>query len=208
MGRYAVLFSLMAALPVAAHANAVINIASTSCSGALSISSLTGASLSCAGNLTLNGGWINSDDSIFIRADGDLLLENLNLNAPEISFSTIQGGIQIANTVNINAVQNVGSGGGQVVINQGPVHPIIDWKPFDVTLNPGGLIHFNMPNPNSSVLNRIQGNGQIVINAGDVKITSAILPNNPISVSSVPEANTSAMFLLGVSLLALRRRAC
>lgn len=208
MGRYAALFSLISALPVAAHANTVINLASTSCSGALYISSLTGASLSCAGNLTLNGGWINSDDSIFIRADGDLLLENLNLNAPEISFSTIQGGIQVASTVSIKAVQNDGKIGGQVVINQGPVHPIIDWKPFDVTLNPGGLIHFNMPDASSSVLNRIQGNGQIVINAGDVKITSATLTNNPIAVSSVPEANTGAMLLLGLGLLALRRRAC
>jgi hypothetical protein len=208
MGRYAALFSLMAALPVAAHANAVINLASTSCSGALSISSLAGASLSCAGNLTLNGGWIDSDDSIFIRAEGDLLLENLNLKAPEISFSTIQGNLQIASTVSIKAVQIDGKSGGQVVINQGTVHPIIEWKPFDVTLNPGGLIHFNMPDANSRVLNRIQGNGQIVINAGHVKITSAIVPNNPIAVSSVPEASRSAMLLLGLGLLALRRRAC
>lgn len=119
MGRYAALFSLMAALPVAAHANAAINLASTSCSGALSISSLTGASLSCAGNLTLNGGWIDSDDNIFIRAEGDLLLENLNLKAPEISFSTVQGNLQIASTVSIKAVQIDGNSGGKIVINAG-----------------------------------------------------------------------------------------
>lgn len=198
----------MAALPVAAHANTVINLASTSCSGVLSISSLTGASLSCAGNLTLDGGWIDSDDSIFIRADGDLLLENLNLNAPEISFSTIQGNLQIASIVTIKAVQNDGKSSGQVVINQGPAQPTTDWKPFDLMLNLGGLIHFNMPDGSSSVLNRIQGNGQIVINAGDVKMSSAILTHHPIAASSVPEANAGAMLLLGLGLLALSRRAC
>lgn len=206
MGRYAALFSLMAALPVAAHANTAINLASTSCSGPLSISSLAGASLSCAGNLTLNGGWINSDTSIFIRSAGDLLLENLNLNAPEISISTISGNLQMASTVNIKAIQTEGNGGGQVAIYRFPGQPIIDWKPFDLKLNSDSTINFVMPGTSSSVLNRILGEGQIVINSGDIQITSGMLTNNPIAVSSVPEANTGGMLLLGLSLLAVRRR--
>jgi hypothetical protein len=208
MGRYAALFSLMAVLPVAAHANTAINLASTSCSGALSISSLAGASLSCAGNLTLNGGWINSDTSIFIRSAGDLLLENLNLNAPEISISTISGNLQMASTVNIKAIQTEGNGGGQVAIYRFPGQPIIDWKPFDLRLNPGGNINFNMPGESTRVLERtvITNRGNIIITSGDIQITSGMLTNNPIAVSSVPEANTGGMLLLGLSLLALRRR--
>lgn len=203
MLRLTTLISLMATMPVIAQANTVISIASSSCSGAMSISSLSGASLSCAGNLSLNGGWIDSDSSIFIRADGDLLLENLHLNAPEVSFSTITGNLQIASTVNIKAVQN----DGPVRINPIPEKQFIEWESFDITLHPGSVIHFNMPGTSSSVWNRIQGDGQIVIKSGGVQITSAILNNNPITASSVPEANTSAMLLLGVGLLALRRRA-
>ncbi|BEV06745.1 hypothetical protein [Methylophilus sp. DW102] len=219
MGRYAALFSLMAALPVAAHANAVINLASTSCSGALSISSLTGASLSCAGNLTLNGGWIDSDDSIFIRAEGDLLLENLNLKAPEISFSTFQGGIQIANNVNINAVQNDGSGGVQIVINAGnnslfPTTPIIHWQAFDPSFNAGDTVHFNMPTTHTSAPSGVIAvGGQVVIKPGGaIQISSSQISspliNIPLtaSVSAVPEANRAAMLWLGLGLLAFRRR--
>lgn len=210
MFRLTAFISLMAAMPLAAQANTVINLASTTCSGTLSISSLAGASLSCAGNLSLNGGWINSDASILIRAEGDLLLENLNLNAPEISISTITGNLQMTSTVNIKAIQNEGNGGGQVAIYRFPRQPIIDWKPFDVRLNPGGNINFNVPGASTRVIERtvITNRGNIIITSGDVQITSAILPNNPMTVSSVPEANTSAMFLLGLSLLALRRRAC
>lgn len=221
MGRYAALFSLMAALPVAAHANAAINLASTSCSGALSISSLTGASLSCAGNLTLNGGWIDSDDNIFIRAEGDLLLENLNLKAPEISFSTIQGGIQIASTVNIQSIENQAHRGGPLLIGWQPIKRDIIWNSFNLGLNPGSNIQISSQNTNSSAVIPLTGNGRIymmnttgivfsnpTISIGHLTTTESITLNNAISVSSVPEANTGAMLLLGVGLLALRRRAC
>lgn len=221
MGRYATLFSLLAALPVAAHANTVINLASTSCSGALSISSLTGASLSCAGNLTLNGGWIDSDDSIFIGAAGDLLLENLTLNAQEISLSTLQGGIQIASTVNIQSIENQAHRGGPLQIGWQSVKRDIIWNSFNLGLNPGSNIQISSQNTNSSAMNPLTGNGSIYvmntsgivfsnasISIGNLTTTESITPNNAISVSSVPETNTSAMFLLGVSLLTLRRRAC
>lgn len=219
MGRYAALFSLMAALPVAAHANTAINLASTSCSGPLSISSLAGASLSCAGNLTLNGGWINSDTSIYIRTDGDLLLENLNLNAPEISFSTIHGGIQIASTVNIQSIQNQANRGEPLLMDRQPVKRDIIWNSFDLGLKPGSNLQISSPSTNSNAMNPLTRNGSIYvmntngivfsnasISIGNLTTTESITLNSSISVSSVPEANTSAMFLLGLSLLALRRR--
>lgn len=202
MLRRTALISLMAALPLAAQANTtVINLASSICSGAMSISSLAGASLSCAGNLSLNGGLIDSDSRIFIRADGDLLLENLQLTAPEISFSTITGNIQIASSVDIQTRQN---NAGQVFVNPFPGKQIVDWKPFDITLNPGGSIHVSMPSTYNGVVESVTGEGQVVIRADGIKITSAVLSAQ--SVTSVPEADTGAMLLLGLGLLALRRK--
>lgn len=203
MLRPTVLISLMAALPLAAQANTtVINLASSTCSGAMSISSLAGASLSCAGNLGLNGGLIDSGSRIFIRADGDLLLENLYLTAPEISFSSLSGNIQIASSVNIQTRQN---NAGQVFVNPFPGKQIVDWKPFDITLNPGGSIHVSMPSTYNGIVESVTGAGQVVIKADGIKLTSAAL-NAPTSVTSVPEANTGAMLLLGLGLLALRRK--
>ncbi|MDP8566295.1 hypothetical protein [Methylophilus aquaticus] len=219
MLRLAVVLSLLAAMPVTAHASTVISLESSYCSGQMSISSLSGASLSCDGNLTLNGGWINADASILIHADGDLLLENLNLNAQEISLSTFQGGIHIANTVNINAVQNDGSGGGQVVISAGnnglfPKTPIIHWQAFDLSVNAGSTVHFNMPSTHTSAPSGVIAvGGQIVIKPdGAIEISSSQISspliNTPLtaSVSAVPEANRAAMLWLGLGLLAFRRR--
>lgn len=212
MLRLAIVLSLIAATPVAAYANTVINLDISDCSGAMSISSRSGASLNCDGNLTLNGGWINADSSIFIHAAGDLLLENLTLNAQEISLSTLQGGIQIANTVNINAVQN--DGGGQVVIHAGnnglfTTTPIIHWQAFDVSFNAGGTVHFNMPSTHTSVPSGVIAVGDpIVIKPGGSIQISSPLTNTPLtaSVSAVPEANSAAMLWLGLGLLAFRRK--
>lgn len=217
MLRLATMLSLMAAMPVAVHANTVINLDSSDCSGTMSISSRSGASLRCNGNLTLNGGWINTDSSIFIQAAGDLLLENLTLNAQEISLSTLQGGIQIANTVNINAVQN--DGGGQVVIHAGnnglfPITPIIHWQAFDLSFSAGGTVHFNMPSTYSSAPSGVIAvGGQIVIKPGGTMEISSSQISSPLintsltaSVSAVPEAHRAAMLWLSLGLLAFRRR--
>jgi filamentous hemagglutinin family protein len=217
MLRLTALISWMTFMPLAAQANTtMISLASSTCSGAMSISSLAGASLSCAGNLSLNGGLIESDASIFIHAAGDLLLENINLNAPEISISTISGNLQMAGTVHIKAAQNEGNGGGQVMIGMLPIKQDIHWNSFNIGLNQGGNIQFTVPNSSSSVLNRITESGKINVlnitgilsNASSVNLTTAGLSvvSNQISVASVPEANTSAMLLLGMGLLALRRK--
>ena len=206
MLRLTALLSLMAVLPVVAHANTVISLASTSCSGAMSTSSLAGASLSCAGNLSLDGGLIDSHSSIFIRAEGDLLLENLNLNVPEVSLSTIAGHLQIASSVNIQATQNQNSPGGQVVINPFPGKQVIDWKSFDIKPHPGGNIQVNMPSTNNGIAEGVViDGGKIVIKSAGIKLTSDVL-NAQASVTSVPEANTGAMLLLGLCLLAWHRR--
>lgn len=217
MLRLTTLISLMAAMPVIAQANTVISIDSSSCSGAMSISSLSGAALSCADNLSLNGGWIDSDSSIFIRADGDLLLENLKLNAPEVSFSTITGNLQIASTVNIQT-NTQHAAGGPLLIAPLPVKRDITWNSFNIGLNPGSSVQISVPTNNSSVISHLTGGGKMyVINSNGIVFSNAStgyfttaglnIVNHQISVSSVPEANTGAMLLLGVGLLALRRRA-
>lgn len=217
MLRLTTLISLIATMPLVVHANTVINLANTSCSGSLSISSLSGASLSCDGNLSLNGGFIDSGSSIFISAEGDLFLENLSLNAPEISISTISGNLQMASTVNIQTGQNQNNAGGPLLIGPQLVTQDIRWNSFNIGLNPGGNIQFSAPNSSSSVLNRITESDKINVmnitgilsNASSVNLTTAGLTivSNQISVSSVPEANTGAMLLLGMGLLALRRKA-
>lgn len=217
MLRLTTLISLIATMPLVVHANTVINLANTSCSGSLSISSLSGASLSCDGNLSLNGGFIDSGSSIFIRAEGDLFLENLSLNAPEISISAISGNLQMASTVNIQRGQNQNNAGGPLLIGPQLVTQDIRWNSFNIGLNPGGNIQFSAPDASSSVINRIAGSGKINLmningvlsNAGTGNFPTAGLTivSNQISVSSVPEANTGAMLLLGMGLLALRRKA-
>lgn len=204
MFRLTAFISLMAALPLTAQANTAISLASTTCSGALSISSLAGASLSCAGNLSLNGGWIHSDASILIRADGDLLLENLYLTAPEISFSSLSGTLHMGSSVNLDTGQNQ-IHAEPVVVNLFPGKQIIDWKPFDITLHPAASIQFNMPSTSNGVVESVTDAGQVVIKGNGIKLTSTGL-NTPTSVTSVPEANTGAMLLIGLGWLALRRK--
>lgn len=217
MLRLTTLISLIATMPLVVHANTVINLANTSCSGSLSISSLSGASLSCDGNLSLNGGFIDSGSSIFISAEGDLFLENLSLNAPEISISTISGNLQMASTVNIKATQNEGNGGGSVLIGMLPIKQDIHWNSFNIGLNSGANIQISTPGTNSNVINHLTGAGEVYVinragivfqNTSAVNFTPAgfITINNPISVSSVPEANTGVMLLLGLGMLTLRRR--
>lgn len=219
MLRLTAFISLIAAMPLLAQANTVISLASTTCSGGMSISSLAGASLSCAGNLSLNGGLIESDSSIFIRADGDLLLENLYLTAPEISILTIQGGIQIASTVSIQSIQNQANRSEPLLMSWQPVKRDIIWNSFDLGLKPGSNIQVSSPSTNSNAMNPLPGNGSIYvmntngivfsnasISIGNLTTTGSITLNNSISVSSVPEANPSAMLLIGLGFLAFRRK--
>ena len=217
MFRLSVLLSLLATLSVTAQANTVISLENIHCSVTLSISSLAGASLSCAGNFDLSDGLIESDSQISLLAEGDLLLKNLNINAPEISISTLGGSLQLANTVNIKATQNEGNGGGTVMIGVLPIKQDIHWSSFNIGLNSGANIQIGAPATISSLPHSLTGageiyvmnrNGIVFLNTNAVNFTTAgfITINNPISVSSVPEANSSVMLLLGLGVLALRRR--
>lgn len=217
MFRLSVLLSLLATLPVAAQANTVISLENINCSGTLSISSLAGASLSCAGNFDLSDGFIESDSQISILAEGDLLLENLNINAPDISISTLGGSLQLANTVNIKSTQTEGNAGGTVMIGVLPTKQDIHWNSFNIGLNSGANIQIGAPGTIGSVPPSLTGageiyvmnrNGIVFLNTNALNFTTAgfITINTPISISSVPEANVSAMLLLGFGLLTLRRR--
>lgn len=72
------LLALSLALPLAAQASTFLNIQEISCSGDLSSS---GDSLLCGGDLTLRGGSINTDRAFFIKAGGNLGLNDLNIQA-------------------------------------------------------------------------------------------------------------------------------
>ena len=89
MLRLSVLSCLLACMPLASYASAQISLANTNCSGDMTLLSGSGISLSCKGNLSLDGGWLKSDSQISLFASGDLILNNLSLYAPEISLSNL-----------------------------------------------------------------------------------------------------------------------
>ena len=102
MLRFLFVLLTFAFLPLSANAISTASIISTNCSGNLTTSLLDGASFACAGNLTLDGGFVTSDSLINISADGDLFVDNLTLTAPNITFSNSTGLLTIGSSVVIN----------------------------------------------------------------------------------------------------------
>ena len=105
MSRLLSVFCFLILLPFTANATSVssASIINTNCSGTLTSSLLDGASFSCAGNLTLDGGSITSDSKINISVDCDFFLDNLTLSAPNVTFSSISGALNVGSGVIINA---------------------------------------------------------------------------------------------------------
>lgn len=105
MSRLLCALYFLALFPFAANATSISSssIVNSNCTGTLTSSLLDGASFACAGNFTLDGGSITSDSVINISADGDLFLDNLTLTAPNVTFSSIYGGLEIGSGVIVNA---------------------------------------------------------------------------------------------------------
>ena len=196
-------------LPVSANAISIASIANTNCSGELTASTLDGASFACAGNLTLDGGFVTSDSLINISADGDLFLDNLTFTAPNISLSVLTGMLTMGSNVVLNAGANLMVTGGSVApiaITQLVPRATISWDNFDITLNPGSATNFNAGSSGSVVLNRV-GGGALTLISGNIA-TSGLAVNGPeLNVFAVPKPSTYAMMLVGIlALISFRCR--
>ncbi|WP_024930256.1 PEP-CTERM sorting domain-containing protein [Methylophilus sp. OH31] len=213
MLRLSVLSCLLACLPLASHASAEISLASTSCSGDMTLSSGSGISLACTGNLSLDGGWLKSDSLISLFARGDLTLNNLSLYAPEITLSNLTGTLTIGSNVLLDITPAVAS--GAINISSGLPKPVIAWQSFDIGLNPGAII--TVGTGNASVINRVMGHRPDL--AGSLSLTSAqsqlslnasrlnLINSAGINVSAVPEPDSYMLLLTGLGLMACRRKA-
>lgn len=200
MSRLLCTLCLLAFLPITANATSTSSITNTNCSGNLTSSLLDGASFVCAGNLTLDGGFVTSDSLINISADGDLFLDNLTFTAPNITLSVLTGMLKIGSNVVLNAGSNFNVAGGNsapISIIQSTPKAIISWTNFDITLNPGTAVNFNAGSPNTVVLNRV-GGGALSLISGNISTSELVTNGSVLNVTAVPEPNTYAMMLLGV----------
>lgn len=206
MSRLLCALCLMAFLPISANATSTSSITNTNCSGSLTSSLLNGASFACAGNLTLDGGFVTSDSLINISATGDLFLDNLILTAPQISLF---GMVTIGSGVILNASSTIALSGGSSVtptIIQSDPKAIISWDNFNITLNPGSAISLNAGSGGSVVLNRV-GGGALTLISGNLSTSGSGGNGLELSVAAVPEPSTYAMMLAGIlGLISFRRR--
>jgi adhesin HecA-like repeat protein len=171
---------LVAVLPIAANATSTASIINTSCSGNLTSSLTDGASFACAGNLTLDGGFITSDSEINISADGDLFIDNINLNAPNIYLSNLSGLLNISSSAVIQASSSIFINSNYINIAQGTKTEILSNGKVVLT-------------PNTNLV--INSGGDINIKSGELSIQAP-----------VPEPSTYLMALFGLSLIAFKRR--
>jgi len=215
MLRLSVLSCLLVCLPLASHASAEISLASTSCSGDLSLSAGSGISLACTGDLSLDGGWLKSDSLISLFAGGDLTLNNLSLYAQEITLSNLTGTLTIGSNVLLDITHAPAVASGAINISSGLPKPVIAWQSFDIGLNPGAII--TVGTGNASVINRVMGHRPDL--AGSLSLTSAqsqlslnasrlnLINSAGINVSAVPEPDSYMLLLTGLGLMACRRKA-
>ena len=232
MNRLLYALCLAAIFPISAHATSVASIINTSCSGSLTSSLVDGASFSCAGNLTLDGGFITSDSLINISADGDLFVDNLTFTAPNVTFSVLNGMLTIGRAAVVDT---------SIAILQSNPNKILNWSEFNIgqsttlnlnqgqpskatlnsvlginqplsgflTVNDGGNIYLGNTNgvalqPNNTPLT--PGGSIVITGSGELITTGGGSYNPPIAVSAVPEPSTYFMVLLGLGLIMYRHK--
>jgi filamentous hemagglutinin family protein len=163
MSRLLCALCLLALLPNAANASSYSSIANTNCSGDLTISVLDGASFACAGNLTLDGGFVTSDSLINISADGNLFLDNLTLTAPTISFSVLTGMLTLGSNMVISAGSNftaTGEDNAPVMIRQITSNSVLSGSEFNISQ--GSAVIFNQRGVSKAVLDRVVGAAGVI----------------------------------------------
>lgn len=112
----------------------------------------------------------------------------------------------LASTVRMASILDTTPAPTTVIVNLLIEPQLIDWQRWDISLNAGGSVHFNMPPSTNSVVQEPPNGGQLMIKAGPLSVTSAGLNGSQINLSPVPEASNSLMLLLGLGMLAFRRR--
>ncbi|WP_232410960.1 PEP-CTERM sorting domain-containing protein [Methylophilus sp. 5] len=209
MLRLSVLSCLLACMPLASHASAQISLANTNCSGDMALSSGSGISLSCTGNLSLDGGWLKSDSQISLFASGDLTLNNLSLYAPEITLSNLTGSLTIGSNVLFDITHTLALTSGATPIDRWLPRPVIEWQSFDIGLNSGAVI--SVSNSTSATQQTIAHRPAL---AGSLVLTPAqsqmfihesritLINSAGINVSAVPEPDSYMMILAGLGLRA------
>lgn len=209
MSRLLCALCLIAFLPIVANAASTSSITNTSCSGSLTTSLLDDASFACAGNLTLDGGFITSDSLINISADGDLFLDNLTFTAPNVTFSVLTGTLTIGSSIIVNST---------TAIIQNTTKAIVTWNELNIPQGSGAVLTIGdgkdlKVSPGSGYVLNLGSNtpvvgGTLIIGSGvGALVTTGVVINEPaFSVAAVPEPSTYAMMFLGLGLIALRRR--
>lgn len=123
--RHLLALGLALAMNATAHAAGAIQNVDIQCSSALTIDNQAGLSLSCVGDLRLNGlasdAALLDDAAIRLVATGALALDGLLLRAPSLSLS--------ADTISLSPTVRLDSGGGPIDLNT--------WSP-DVPLSISG----------------------------------------------------------------------
>jgi hypothetical protein len=193
-------------LPISAQATTTSSIINTSCSGTLTSSLVDGASFACAGNLTLDGGFITSDSLINISADGDLFLDNLTLTAPNVTLSVLAGLLRVGSNVMINGVSSLIVTDGStspVTIKQNSMAEIVSWNDFNIGKE--SSVNFNVGGGSTAVLNRI-GGGTLTLISGNITTSGSSGNGLELSVAAVPEPSTYLLVLLGLGLITYRRK--
>ncbi len=213
MLRLSVLSCLLVCLPLASHASAEISLASTSCSGDMSLSAGSGISLACTGNLSLDGGWLKSDNLISVFAGGDLTLNNLSLYAPEISLSTPTGNLTIGSNVLLDITHTPVLTSGAIHINSWLPRPVIAWQDFDIGLQPGAVISVSNSAgaAHQTIVHRPELAGSLVLTPAQSQMLIhesriTLINSAGINVSAVPEPDGYMMILAGLGLMACRRK--
>lgn len=214
MLRLSVLSCLLVCLPLASHASAQISLANTNCSGDMALSSDSGITFNCTGNLSLDGGWLTSDSPISLLASGDLTLNNLRLYAPAISLSSLTGSLTIGSNVLFDATHTAVLTGGATPVDRWSPRPVIAWQSFEIGLNPGSVISVSSSNSNpinQTMIHRPALAGSLVLTAAQSQMliheSRITLTNNAgMNVSAVPEPDGYMLMLAGLGLLACRRK--
>lgn len=207
MSRLLYAFTLALILPISAQATSTASIINTSCSGSLTSSLIDGASFACAGNLTLDGGFITSDSVINISADGDLFLDNLTLTAPNISLSVQTGAMIIGSNMFINADSNVTVSNLFMIKDETPAikedsggNVIIFSDAGNLDLTAGTL-----PSRKFYTVDLV-GSIELRPVSGFININFDPSAPSQIVLTPVPEPSTYLMVLLGIGFITYRRQ--
>ena len=171
-----------------ASATSISTVQTIDCAGDLQISLGQSALLSCGGDFSVFGGTITSDTSIVISALGSLRLDNLEVRAPSVAFSSagelfLGGDVSIvATSVALSSFADGSvppSGTGGLTIGSG------------ATLSLSGTNIFNQPLNSGSIV-ALQGNSQLSVDYSNIGLV--ITP-------AIPEPNTLVTSLLGIIVL-------